>query len=353
MSSKKLFLHIGTAKTGTTSIQRLIALNKRLLADHSVFVPDFFGKVNHRLAQYAFQSLYREDGLTQRKGGVGNVRENQQLQDDIKKLWKDKVDEIELDTWLISSEHFQSRLVTEREIGDLWDFVGRLYGEIKVVVYLRDPVSAAYSSFSTAVKCGALPKSFDVKPGKFDNNCNHKKILERWLKVIPKECFDVRLFDQKRFVGNDLSSDFLSALNIDLADLIEIPARENESLSLQALRLAILVNSKIPLYLDNSINPDRANLNSYLIKYFAGFPSLSPSVAKVSEFDNYYQDSIEYVRENFFPTEKGRLWSLPKSVDDHDFAIKFSGEEEQFANLICSIWRDKQQRINLLTNEQK
>ena len=44
----KLILHIGTAKTGTTTLQHWFASNRESLQVQGIYYPNSLGKVNHR-----------------------------------------------------------------------------------------------------------------------------------------------------------------------------------------------------------------------------------------------------------------------------------------------------------------
>jgi hypothetical protein len=145
MRKPKLLLHIGTEKTGTTAIQRSLAINRAKLASESIFDPEIFGRFNHRLAEYVFQGITEEIHV-EKMYGICNRREDRlKFKADIKTKWPAKLREVDLERWIISSEHFQSRLKTVDEIANLFSFLRKHYDEIKVVIYLRDPAYAAYA----------------------------------------------------------------------------------------------------------------------------------------------------------------------------------------------------------------
>ncbi|MEB3334024.1 MAG: hypothetical protein VKP70_03470 [Cyanobacteriota bacterium] len=353
---KNLVLHIGTEKTGTTSLQKLFAINRELLGEAGIYIPDFFGKFNHRLAEYAFEDDGRNDAFTKSLGVFKNLQAKQKLKAEIRDLWRARVSEVSAQTWIVSSEHFQSRLLSVEEVGNLWHFLSAIYDTITVVVYLRDPVQAAFSSLSTAIKCGRKKVAMGSPGDDFDNNCNHQKFLERWLAVVPRECMQVRLFDRQHFLDGDLYRDFFGTSRLDYLDGVELPARENESLSYPALRMLALVNSRIPNHVKNRQNELRGNITRHLSNYCSDYSSILPTMDKVDEFDHYYRQSNDYVRENFFPDLQGRLWSLPRTVDEGESAAmdgEFSRQEIEFAELLCRVWEDRQSLILKLKRSRK
>ena len=129
----------------------------------------------------------------------------------------------------------QSRLTTVEEIQRLKRLTDDLFSEVSILIYLRDPIKTAISMWSEAVKCGYSKFSLG-KPGACPH-ANHKKILERWLRVYNTSQFKVRLFDNKKFKGGDLIHDFCEACNAINLNPIAKPSTANESLSYPAMIL--------------------------------------------------------------------------------------------------------------------
>ena len=63
-----LILHIGTEKTGTTSIQEFLAINRAALAEQGLHVPEFLGARSHRWAAYMAENADRVDGFSRQIG---------------------------------------------------------------------------------------------------------------------------------------------------------------------------------------------------------------------------------------------------------------------------------------------
>ena len=352
---KKLILHIGSEKTGTTSIQSMLSLNRELLESKSIRIPMFLGKPNHRYAEYAFRSNETQDDFDKNRGIFNDSEAKTTLKSSIKRDWEDTISRESLNTWLISCEHFQSRLHYQHEIRDLWQFTQQLFENTTIVIYLRDPLSTAFSHLSTTIKGGSIPRSFHINPETVSGICNHQKVLERWLSVVPKECLKVRLFDQSKFFDNDLYSDFFDACGLAIPPKLVIPPKANHSLSLPALRLMILLNQRIPAFINHQSNPARKDIIRYLEQYAGNAPSLVPPQEIQKEFKRYYQQSDDYIRANFFPHLEGELWPTPKTLEgsSQDFSseIIYTEEEQDFANLLSSVWVNKQRTINRLRSE--
>ena len=60
---------------------------------------------------------------------------------------------------IISSEHLSSRLLDEEDISSLYEFCNSLFDTIKIIIYIREPLSYAISLFSQVLKGGAIVDS--------------------------------------------------------------------------------------------------------------------------------------------------------------------------------------------------
>ena len=337
-----LILHIGTEKTGTTSLQKLFALNRTTLSSQSIYIPTLFGSIRHRRAEYAFECSSREDGFSMRNGLYRKHRKKRRFKSAIKDQWRQKVSEHNNCTWIISSEHFQSRLTSKKEIISLWSFLSELYDNITIIAYLRDPVQAAISSLSTAVRSGIATDLTLVPGGMYDNACDHKSFLSLWLSVIPRHHFVVRLYDHSQFLGGDLFFDFFSAAGLDYSLLLDYPPRCNQSLSYPALRLLAEINKILPPFIDGLPNPGRRGIDFYIEEYFSHYPPLRPTRKLVSMYDKYYHNSFGFLRKHFFQGMKGRLWKYPELSSK--YASKYLDlmpfiYENEAAKLLVKVWK--------------
>ena len=63
----KLYLHIGTEKTGTTHIQQFILRNRNKLFSNGYYVPDFLGEFAHTWLPILVYEDNKEDDLTDKE----------------------------------------------------------------------------------------------------------------------------------------------------------------------------------------------------------------------------------------------------------------------------------------------
>lgn len=337
-----LILHIGTEKTGTTSIQEFLALNRGALAEQGLHVPESLGARSHRWAAYMAENADRIDGFSRQIGLAEDVEKRQARKQEIRSQLAEEVRLQPGRRWLISSEHLQSRLTTPEEVERLGQILKTLFDDIRIVVYLRHPLQTAISYWSMRVKGGA-PLAALGEPGSFGHHiCDHRGILERWLAVFAPSSFCVRLFERQSFEAGDLIRDFCTAAGIDWHPGLQMPPRLNETLSYQAIRVLARINEHVPRWIDGHINPNRAVLATSFLDCFASFPPYQPSRSERERYSSFYRDSEEWVRATFFP-QRSRLWAEVGARDDDDprFASALNPLETALVDLVVRLCQER------------
>jgi hypothetical protein len=236
---KRAILHIGTEKTGTTSIQKFLYENRIKLGASGMLFPASAGFIsNQNLVVYGKQAP--ESDLAPPSLDVNDATELA--------AWKEKFaqehcsevlafQERHEDSMLIySAEHLQSRLTTVPEIKRIARLLRPLFDQIEVVVYLRRQDLYALSAHSTSVR-GGKQESFSFEAINAQGPYyNYRLLLENWSEVFGAEALQVRLFEKQRLIGNDVVSDFqnVTSINTLKLDLVK-PNSVNEALSFTAL----------------------------------------------------------------------------------------------------------------------
>ena len=149
-----LTLHIGTEKTGTTRNQNFLKANKERLLKQSIYISEdlMIPSGNQRwLAAFNYDST-RIDELIGTQGYQSKEARDQDIVDRYERI----KNEVEASTgscnqWIISSEHLQTRLTTEKEFNRLYELLKGLFKQITIILYIRNPVDAATSLMSILV----------------------------------------------------------------------------------------------------------------------------------------------------------------------------------------------------------
>lgn len=341
------FLHIGTEKTGSTTIQSFFYDNQKKLTEQNFYYPLSLRLPNNRFLSLAAYDPSRRDDLTR----ILNIHSDTDLLKFQKKIVNEFYKEIRSvpsgSTIITSGEHIQSRLTTNQEIQRLKEILYNAgIDDITIIVYLRNPAEIANSYFSTAIKSG---ETFETVPepshAYLENLCNHKATVEKYSSVFGKENVVVRLFRKDKFAHKSLINDISEVIGINLDDKALVFAkRKNESLSLLGIKILTELNKKIPRFVTEGENPARIGLAVWIAKHFSE-PRFVMEKELYHAYDSYYENSNQWIKENYFPEEPELFpFKHPESVP-----LKISDTElQQITGFISELWLS---RSDVLNNE--
>lgn len=295
--ASQLILHIGTEKTGSTAIQCFLARQRQWLSLQGYRVPQSLGAVEHRRFALLFYQLDQADDLTQ-KEGLDDLSAKDRAE--TVKRWEDALDH-ELSQapnrqWIISSEHIHSRLLHRHSCMEkLANFLGSRFDKVTILVYLREPLSAALSLWSTAVLNGAALADMPLPDNEYWYRlCCHYSTLKHLQTWFPDQ-FQPRLFSPEQWIEGDVIRDFCQATGLDLPPGYQSSCqRANSSLSWLSLRLVARLNQQG--------RPSRD-----LVKAIReSFDHLSSPVANSLQkraYERAFAASNEWVRSQYFPSK--------------------------------------------------
>lgn len=232
--TRRVYLHIGLPKTGTTFLQDALWSNKSALGQRGVLLP----ARHHRRHLLASLDLREDPRLAKRPGDVAHP-------------WKDLVEEIL--AWgghsaVVTHEFFAaaSEPQVRKAVASFPDM------ELHVIITARDMVSLGISRWQEWIKNGgragvdAYPTTDDYDPtdawgwGSFDL----ASILDRWGSVVPHERIHVLpMVPGAR--AEDLWERFLAVLDLDPEGLPAPQEARNPSLGLVEVELLRRVNAKL------------------------------------------------------------------------------------------------------------
>ncbi|MDA0420469.1 sulfotransferase domain-containing protein [Vibrio alginolyticus] len=195
MKNRKLYLHIGTEKTGTTSIQEFFHANRELLKNECSLLYPNFGY--SELAQFELVAALHP---ISNNGRVAEFAPKKEY--DADKVWLEFCDRIRKTSYekvLVSVEHFSSRIdesgiryISKILSENLSDF------EIVVIVYLRNQVDMFQSAYSTYIKTGGTQSIFDLATKIHGTGLyyNYYNLIKLWIKYFGQNSVIVRNFDR-------------------------------------------------------------------------------------------------------------------------------------------------------------
>lgn len=255
----EVILHIGTHKTGSSSIQE----GFQCFDDGTTRYAQL-GYSNHSLP---ICTLFAEKYLQYHvwiKRGLSNV-EIEAIRD---KARQDLVAELcrPLTKRLIISGEGIS-LLSESEKIALLDFLKKYKVTIRVVCYLREPMSFAVSAFQESVKHG----NHSVAPVAV----KYRYKLLPFIDNLPAGSVTVKVFDKKLLARGDVYHDFCDIVGVRPAGYFGRVV--NDSLTVPALKLTWAFNgAPVAWSGTRRLSAARARLLSSLRIAYSGFPKLDP-----------------------------------------------------------------------------
>lgn len=241
MSAKRLVIHPGFHKSGTTALQESFALNRELLRDHGIYYPSIGTKAHHRVAW----------ALTQRPWGW-NKRGGERTSP---KYWDRMVTRIrnaKEETVILSSEFF-SELDGEKIRKIRSEIKGR---EIEVLFTLRPLAKLLPSSYQQYLKYGTKAKydewlhSVLDNPGEskisptFWQRHSHGKNIAKWADIFGKANVTVLIVNEAEptFLFDEINK----FLKLPIGTINAAPSGSNRSLTMEEISLLLELNRQFP-----------------------------------------------------------------------------------------------------------
>lgn len=242
---KTLYIHIGTSKTGTTTIQTYCGINREQLKSKGVLFPIM---------------PYHYDRITKNRNGhflYANIYENGvRNKEKEKQVLKQELDYIvdcfkDYDNILLSEESIWWATATRRK--GLWKYLQEHSQQnnyqVKIIVYLRRQDQFMMSRYNQIIKTdtgGGTQRFYEYfkdMNGKYKCVMNYRQRLDYMAKFFPKENIVVKRFDRSYFYNGDLNADFLHILGVEIDDTFaELPKDENLGISVQSGELKRVLN---------------------------------------------------------------------------------------------------------------
>lgn len=256
-------IHLGTEKTGTTSIQNMLMDSGGQLRLDGVLFPSSVGAPCHFHLTACVLGDIPEHPL-RRLLGITN-------QEEFDKFRKKTIDGLKEEAYLhsprriiISDEHISAHLSTAKLLSDYRDLC-ETFGEIdKVIVYFRRPDLLRLSLVSEALKSGSVSK-FDYNNllpvfDKLPFRLNSALQLSLWIDTFGAKKIISRKFGADTLLGNDARLDFCHQIQLDESRLATGRRKSNSSIDGRIVKWLFLITKTL-----NSMNNSVADRIQFAI----------------------------------------------------------------------------------------
>jgi hypothetical protein len=245
MTKKHLYLHIGTNKTGSSSIQHWLKENRSLLEADSYYYPM---EGAYFYSPEESSSFLAHSVLERRPKYIGNTVINRDacVSDIRRDIQKSSCKRI-----IVSSEHFSYALKVE-EVKKIFDVFYDLFETMTVIVYLRRQDHRLESSWSQNVKVGDISLSFDefLNEHLSAPKWNYFELMAPWVEIFGKDNVIIKPFEKGQFVKDELIQDFLDTIGFN-AEVVNAGIK-NESPAVEFVEILRLLGSSIPIRVERS-----------------------------------------------------------------------------------------------------
>ena len=224
-------LHLGSEKTGTSSIQKYFGAHRDALLNEGLWYPRSFtnagGHVHLNLSTAALEGTLKDDSAA-----VVEFRKEHRR---AKKAGAKSV--------LFSSEFFHSELRDTQAVQRLKTFLSHFFDRFQLVYYARRQDQMLASMHSTAVR-GAWtsdPDALSVYPSKGHYYFDHFSVCNLWSAQFGRENLVCRVYERDKLLNGDIIDDFSDVLGLGV-DASRPRVASNESLSFETMSALLLLN---------------------------------------------------------------------------------------------------------------
>ena len=304
---KKIFLHIGTRKTGSSLIQNFCKLNKEKLLEIGFFYPDNDNFDERKGKSAGHWNLHRVFSGMQSKYSLGDYLP------DIS-----PAENVILSNEMLTSEYSDILRIAEK----IHEKIALDY-DVTVIVYLRRQDLYINSLYNEGIVSGNRKAEWSIEEflnGGHIPELDYYVLVQSWANVFGKENIVVRPFEKQQFLEGDIIKDFLHSIGTGWQEEFIVPEEESKNPSPDIMLVeAVRQLNRIPLQ-------NRPFYKTFLEKAFdelvfhgsyagkQGQSYLSPS-ERIDILDRYAQGNEKVARE-FLGGSDGRLFCAPEPEAD-------------------------------------
>ena len=297
---RRLIIHAGTHKTGTTTLQCFLDSNKRALRKGGILYPTSgrpkgLIKTGHHLLAWSLVDTRYVSNMLLDKNNEGLNREN----------WmnlRKEIDEWTGHTTLISSEDFEYISLSNA------DFIRNLFSDhkIHVIMYFRKPTNYLKSLYAEFVRSGMFYGNIIEFIDYSINFFQYYNKANTWLDA-GIDCVDVRHFDHIVKSETGLINDFVQLITPSLH--VHETDQKNSSPPIN-YRLLARINQLTHFLSENKRRSINNSLINFMMRYSIFQNSFNFSKEEKNKLRKEINGYIEQFRNTFVPSKLKQLYYI-------------------------------------------
>jgi hypothetical protein len=324
----KLHLHIGTFKTGTSTLQRFLLHNAKPLSKRGLAVPSILGedlmpiKLASAIGNPRAVNFFKEKKLIPTYSTTPSIKA---ILEDLEKTFSGRHEQHSVLSW----EGLPHFFYEQEELQHLKALLGSVCDEIQVIVYLRRQDSLAASLYGEVLYQGrfycdpdqifsyaGFEDSFSVgQEGSVLQRFDYARLLRPWAEVFGKENIIVRPFERQQLLKGDVVTDFFSILGCQENDLERTPDM-NQSMDRFQMEFLRHMIRHVPTSIGDTLNESFLCLGKTLHHTVPRTTRHNVPTAGAEAFLARFADSNAEVAREYLGREDGVLFREPAAADN-------------------------------------
>lgn len=295
---KKVILHVGLHKTGTTTIQNFLFKEKDKLLENKILYPEVSGRgANHSTVFYSIYSENPESYHINIRQGLTSKAQVDTINEKMKKELS-CMSNLDFETIIISGEDIS--YLSEASISALKSDMLSWFGndlEFEVVICLRSPLSYWNSVVQQLVKDGQSISEVLIKlEANFANI--YKGSIEKFINIFQKDSIKTYDFSKSLQHKNGVLGTFLELVGIESIFKSINNTSDNEGLCYEAIHLMSYINQKKPLIINNEVSKERSLGDLNPLKLLTG-KKFNLSSAQQKYICKKAEKDVDWLSQNF------------------------------------------------------
>jgi hypothetical protein len=301
---REAIIHIGTTKTGSTSIQNVFNKYRDEILEQGALYPRSPGRAAHQMLTYATAGL--RDKERNPEEAIWRGMEPTQRLEQFEAEFKQEMETLpaHVDRVIFSDERLSFMLRSTDDIKKLRARLAPYFQKFTVIAYLRRQDSYLASRYSELLRVGAVGEpDHKRKNTKRLQEYDYRRLLDLWAEAFGEHSIRPRIYERAPGRKFDSVDDFIVACRLDLT----VPTDDSARLSNPSMNLAgqeVLREVGRLLQKKNGTpyvgGPLWRRIGQAVTKAVPGKGWL-PTRAEAAEFMANFEAGNENIRARFFP----------------------------------------------------